>query len=488
MHTGAAARRKRWLVTLVVVLGVIATAAVYDRLFRERPAPYFESDEEHFLYGSVGTESNDGIPYWIWLVLPRIFPDLLPGPGGYTTLGLLSKDARDLPVGLSMVEVGYPRVAMNCAFCHTGSVRAQPGDLPTIVPGAPAHQVAAQQYSRFLIAAASDPRFTAGNILDEIAHNYRLSAFDRLLYRFVVIPGTRQRLLRLKEQSDWMDRRPDWGHGRSDVFGPIRFQRVGRPIDDAIGSADMMPLWSMERRESQGLFWNGLHASIRDAVVTSALSAGASRPWLDADIAKWERTDGQGMSSLRRVQRYITNLKPPPFPFPVDRELAAAGQAVFAAECAQCHSREGAATSGASVDAGDTDSHRLSSWTADASKAYDGFAGRRAWKAASFAAGERYVPVPLDGAWIRAPYLHNGSVPSLKDLLEVPANRPARFWRGYDVYDPVNVGFFSDGPEAQRTGTLHDTSRPGNANVGHEYGTALPAESKRALLEYLKTL
>ena len=488
MRTRVAALRKRWLVTVVAVLGVIATLTVYDRLFRERPAPYFESDEEHFLYGSVGAESNEGIPYWIWLVLPRIFPDLLPGPGGYTTLGLLSKDGRDLPVGLSTVTIGYPRVAVNCAFCHTGSVRAQPGDLPTIVPGAPAHQMAAQRYSRFLIAAAADPRFTAGNILGEIARNYRLSALDRLLYRFVVIPGTRQRLLRLKEQGGWMDRRPDWGHGRADIFGPIRFQRVGRPIDDAIGSADMMPLWSLARRAPQGLFWNGLHASVRDAVVTSALSAGASRPWLDADIAKWERTDVQGMSSLRRVQRYITDLRPAPYPFPVDRELAAAGQTVFAVECAQCHSPEGASTSGSSADAGDTDRHRLRSWTTDASKAYDAFAGRRAWKATSFGAGERYVSVPLDGVWIRAPYLHNGSVASLKDLLQVPTNRPTRFWRGYDVYDPVNVGFLSDGPEARRTGTLHDTSQPGNANVGHDYGTALPAESKRALLEYLKTL
>jgi mono/diheme cytochrome c family protein len=476
------------MVTAVVVLGIIAMLTVYDRLFRERPAPYFESDEEHFLYGSVGGESNEGIPYWIWLVLPRIFPDLLPGPGGYTTLGLLSKDARDLPVGLSTVTIGYPRVGVNCAFCHTGSVRAQPGDLPTIVPGAPAHQVAAQRYSRFLVAAASDPRFTAGNILGEIARNYRLSTLDRLLYRFVVIPGTRQRLLRLEEQSGWMDGRPDWGHGRADVFGPIRFQRVGRPVDAAIGSADMMPLWSMARREPQGLFWNGLHTSIRDAVVTSALSAGASRPWLDADIAKWERTDVQQMSSLRRVQRYITDLKPPPFPFPVDPALAAAGRTVFTVECARCHSRDGASTAGPSADAGDTDRHRLRSWTTDASKAYEAFAGGRAWKTASFGAGEGYVSVPLDGVWIRAPYLHNGSVPSLKDLLEVSTNRPTRFWRGYDVYDPVSVGFLSDGPEARRTGTLHDTRQLGNANVGHGYGTALPVESKRALLEYLKTL
>ena len=74
MRTRAAALRKRWMVTVVVVLGVIATLTVYDRLFRERPAPYFESDEEHFLYGSVGAESNEGIPYWIWLVLPQDLP------------------------------------------------------------------------------------------------------------------------------------------------------------------------------------------------------------------------------------------------------------------------------------------------------------------------------------------------------------------------------------------------------------------------------
>jgi hypothetical protein len=62
------------------------------------------------------------------------------------------------------------------------------------------------------------------------------------------------------------------------------------------------------------------------------------------------------------------------------------------------------------------------------------------------------------------------------------------FWRGYDVIDPVKVGFVSDGPEARRVGTRHDTSVPSNSNAGHLYGTALPADAKRALLEYLKTL
>jgi len=52
-----------------------------------------------------------------------------------------------------------------------------------------------------------------------------------------------------------------------------------------------------------------------------------------------------------------------------------------------------------------------------------------------------YANLPLDGIWLRAPYLHNGSVPTLRDLLEPAAKRPALFYRGYDVYDPAKVGF-----------------------------------------------
>ena len=89
--------------------------------------------------------------------------------------------------------------------------------------------------------------------------------------------------------------------------------------------------------------------------------------------------------------------------------------------------------------------------------------------------------------WLNAPYLHNGSVPTLGDLLEPPANRPTRFWRGYDVYDQARGGFISDGPDARRLGMPLDVTQPGNGNGGHTYGTTLSANEKRALIEYLKT-
>jgi hypothetical protein len=96
--------------------------------------------------------------------------------------------------------------------------------------------------------------------------------------------------------------------------------------------------------------------------------------------------------------------------------------------------------------------------------------------------------VPLDGIWARAPYFHNGAVPSLADLLKPPAERPRTFYRGYDVYDPRNVGFIYEGPAAEKEGWKLDTSLPGNSNGGHLWGTALAPAQKTALVEYLKTL
>jgi hypothetical protein len=79
-------------------------------------------------------------------------------------------------------------------------------------------------------------------------------------------------------------------------------------------------------------------------------------------------------------------------------------------------------------------------------------------------------------------------VPTLRDLLEPDARRPAVFFRGYDVYDPVRVGFISSVAEENgRRFFRYDTVIPGNSNAGHDYGTTLRDEDKVAIVEYLKT-
>jgi len=78
-------------------------------------------------------------------------------------------------------------------------------------------------------------------------------------------------------------------------------------------------------------------------------------------------------------------------------------------------------------------------------------------------------------------------VPNLHDLLEPVERRTKVFYRGYDVYDPRNVGFETQSEQA-RAGFRFDTGERGNGNQGHLYGADLPARQKDALIEYLKTL
>ena len=126
----------------------------------------FASDEvEHFKYGSVGIEAEEGLPYWIWQVLPRMFADKLPG--GYASLGFVWEPDRELPIGFSKKSImGSERVAVNCAFCHTATYRTAPDAPRVIVPGGATTIARPQAFSRFLEAAAADPRFNAGDMLE----------------------------------------------------------------------------------------------------------------------------------------------------------------------------------------------------------------------------------------------------------------------------------------------------------------------------------
>jgi hypothetical protein len=96
-----------------------------------------------------------------------------------------------------------------------------------------------------------------------------------------------------------------------------------------------------------------------------------------------------------------------------------------------------------------------------------------------------YKARPLNGVWSSAPYLHNGSVPTLAQLLKPPAERMKQFYVGSREFDPQVVGLVTDNTT---NATSFDTALPGNSDAGHTYGTALSDSEKRELLEYLKSL
>src|SRR5262249_60629749 len=104
---------------------------------------------------------------------------------------------------------------------------------------------------------------------------------------------------------------------------------------------------------------------------------------------------------------------------------------------------------------------------------------------------------PSDGVRRRGLYLHYGLVPIRGERLESEEKRSKVFYRGYDVYNPVNAGFIISraeaeslgfsGAEVERLGWKLDVRERGNGNQGHIYGATLAPDDKRALLEYLKT-
>jgi hypothetical protein len=102
-----------------------------------------------------------------------------------------------------------------------------------------------------------------------------------------------------------------------------------------------------------------------------------------------------------------------------------------------------------------------------------------------------YKARPLNGVWSSAPYLHNGSVANMYELLLPAKERMTQFYVGSMEFDPVNMGFNTKQTE---NAFQFDTSLPGNANTGHEYGAGydgkpvLTEEQRWALIEYLKTL
>ncbi|HUF63598.1 MAG TPA: c-type cytochrome [Verrucomicrobiales bacterium] len=496
MKAGKKSKRKLWIILgLLVVAGLFSTWFAWLKFFREEPEREFADELERFKYGSIGAEWDRGLPYWIWTVLPSVFPDLTPGPGGYKSFGLVWEEGEEMPVGFTKRVIGFPRVANNCAICHTGTWRSQHDETPHVIPTAPSHTTDVQGMIRFLANSAKDSRFNADTLLDEIKQRTELSWVDQLIYRFILIPATRKELLRQDEQFAWMNRPgwPEWGKGRDDPMNLTKYFMTSMPVDDTTGQADFPSVWNLKIRKGQGLYlnWSCDTPAVRSVLIDSALGLGAA-PDERNPLSQLAWRMGRRRWFLNRMAELDATLSetpPPAYPFPVDAALAAQGEAIYRAQCADCHDAGGSRTNRPiPISEVGTDRERMDTWTQGAADE----ANRRVRAMGIFRANmvkiEGYQSPPLDGIWMRAPYLHNGSVPTMRELLEPVELRTKVFYRGYDVYDPVNMGFVVSGPEAEREGWRHDVEERGNGNGGHLYGVDLTPGEKQALLEYMKGL
>lgn len=461
---------------LVLVLGG-AGLLVWSRMFRAHPRPHYASVEDLFKYGSVGEERTMGIPYWIWKVLPDAFPYLMPADSGYKSFGFTYEAGRPVPLGITLDTIGFPRISNNCAMCHVSRYREAPGAPAKLVMSGTNTVFNGQAYFNFLFDVANEWRFRPDTLLTYIERETHLDPVDRAIYRYVLIPGMKSRLNRMQNRLSWWYRVPETGPGRWIAFNDLKFYFAGQPQDRSVGNPDVPPLWNMQARQDNGtMHWDGFSDDIRKSAQNAVIAGGA----MEKDIPR---------EDLERMVQWWLKQPPPPFPAPVDSALAARGKTVWEADCASCH-EIGNPTAGRiiPIDSIGTDRHRYDLVTPRTVTRYNEVAEDwYGWKEPQIQKTAGYVAVLLDGVWLRAPFLHNGSVPTITDLLRPPSERPVTFRRGYDVYDFDNVGFVYSGPAAESVGFLYDTRLPGNGNGGHLYGTDLPPAAKRALTEYLKT-
>ena len=486
------------IAAVVLVIALLAGAWLLGR-FGGDVAVAYKDDLEHFKYGSLGSEHEFGIPYWIWRALPELFQDKLPGTrDGWQSVGFVFEKGKKLPVGMSQRRyLGFDVVWLNCAFCHAGTVRETPQSEPKVYSAMPANTFDFRAFMRFLFATGEDRRFTPQDILRQIKIIRQreglddLPFIDRLVLRFYGVYYMRERILTLRDRLHFIAEQPEWGPGRVDTFNPLKayfgFPPEKFAQEERIGTTDFPSIWNQGQRETlkMNLHWDGNNVSLEERNRSAAMGTGITPPTGDRP-------------NLKRVADWLRNLAAPPYPFAIDKELAARGAPVYKKYCAECHGADGKDFRGEAVgkvvpiaDIG-TDRHRLDSYTYDVAVNQNLiFAGYGEERFSHFRKTFGYANSPLDGVWLRAPYLHNGSVPTLRDLLDAGAQRPKTFYRGYDVYDQKKVGFVFDvGEEKGREYFRYNTEDPGNSNKGHEgkrYGTELPAAEKDALVEYLKT-
>ena len=302
------------------------------------------------------------------------------------------------------------------------------------------------------------------------------------------------------------------GPGRADDFGAGRNVLFGAATAEPMtGPCSIPPLFDL-----QGVEWTDWDGNTTSAMGRSMLTALVGGAGFNPETL----TSTVPTKNLARLEELAGKLKPPAWPTKLFGELDAqkitAGESLFKEHCAKCHrpaivdAQDAPAASIYPLSEIGTDPNRLENYLKplgsrnfakalqETSQAYidvaNQDAGITAAEAARMSAGHPnvwrdtngYVARSLAGIWSTAPYLHNGSVPTIWHLLKSSDQRPKKFSVGDSNYDPEKVGFVSEVSESSRF--VFDTSQSGNSNGGHDYGTSLTDAARMSLIEYRKSL
>ncbi len=260
--------------------------------------------------------------------------------------------------------------------------------------------------------------------------------------------------------------------------------RLQEPSND-VPPVDVPPWWHLKKKNAMFYTGAGRGDQARIMMTSSALCTNSVEHARAID------------AYFPDVRAYVLSLEAPKYPFPIDEAKAREGQALFDDRCAHCHGEYGDTDTYPNLlvhlDEVGTDPNLALGSAQFAAPYLEWFSQSFYGEISRLEPGHGYVAPPLDGIWATAPYLHNGSIPTIAALLDSSA-RPAAWVDSRDrrTYDENALGFsFAVASKAETQASpsqVYDTSIPGYSNAGHTYGDSLCASERRAILEFLKTL
>jgi hypothetical protein len=432
-------------------------------------------------------------------------------------------------------------IGFTCAACHTGQLTFNGQRIR--IDGGPAHldlERFGDELGAALVATAgSEPRFTA--FAAAVRGLQTNVSDDELRQAVTVFLHDQEAQKSLFEAGAMMAAEEPTlsGRGRLDAVHQGGNLLLAAPLGEV---RNYIPTTAPVRYpmlwDTPYFDWVLYNASIRQPMARNIIEdLGVGAPVDPATFLKGPVNHAVLIDNLVRVHRVLKRLQSPQWPETIlgsiDRTLAERGRPIFVQLCASCHQGidrqthdAGSAGDGSTIMVKIVPLEDIGTDPRQATKFADrvinlervgGSAQVPYFKAAELVAGQiveqwvkaspdnalleqevdggrknefrgppAYRARPLNGLWATPPYLHNGSVPTMYDLLLPTSRRPRIFYMGAWEYDPRKVGLLVDSPFADAF--VLDTRLPGNSNAGHQYGINLSDDDRAALLEYLKTL
>jgi hypothetical protein len=489
----------------------------------EQVPSWSQDDLKFFLHGSMSTEV---IPESVLRAFIKTYPDLFP-TADLSHLGLIPDPEFGWPIGLSRKnEVkhlgGLPAVGINCASCHVAQITSASTSAPIRVLGVTSHFDVESFFGSVLVATfkTADPanmkKFLASYLkadpqaFESAWQDQQLKVLTTLkddpFGAKEIAPGELHKIdnadvaasfnsdIDLAARAHAMvklfhniraalhvpdqppeKKPPASGPGRNDAFGLLSASLLNKvqpyaPIKFGL-------VWNVGKRT--WVHWDGNTRSPIARNLLASLGLGAPMHGKRADLV---------FADVKHQTDLTEKIAPPRYPFEIDNDAAKRGAAHFEANCASCHAGPENDKRLHSVAEVGTDPRRAEVFTQTLADGLNKFLaeleaeGYEAPKELGVRSTGKYWAPTLTGVWARSPYLHNGSVRTMRELLASPSERAKSFHRGSRAFDEKEIGYTDDGAY------VLDTSASGNSNSGHDYGTKLTTDQKRELIEYLKTL